>query len=863
MISGCCCGCKEKEVEVDEFANVTEVLSYDGTSTLAPYSRKVTGCGPVVACGTPVTEPVCSTMGFDYTILQEPWEISGIVGGTAGAGATVDRVENNYYSKTGAKVTVGNPCGYGWKGVQAMAVWCGVPGFGAEECCNAAGQEQVRYLTRTTKQRMWFRSTTTVEVSGTPCAGTVAWSDVVLFSELNIDLVENVDLVGNISSAMSVQYLETQTGQPDITNCNINSWGSGACNSVNAGTAVLFRSAPLTGACGVLTWGCGADEVVGTPGDVNALNKWAMPADTSSSTACPCADPGPNVQVTAYVGKPLVVSLSNTKLTATYEGQKTVTQSGGCLDNPQGQVEKTEYFYEKTVVLSGKNLYSSVLTDLTTLLGEWDLTDHKRYPWRTDSQTWLMPMVSRDAAAAGPGSGTFDVVTCLMPPTTAQYSGDIRGSPLPSGGYGDYYNFNHKNYYGDTGGGHCSSCVQSLGAANPLAAAATQWTNLEEGVQMFGPGAWLIDFEVTGYFGLGGGSPGDGGAVIVGQKWCETLEAWPRESSIRPCGRDRYLFDEANVGCVASWVDPNVTLDLPIALSGTVVMGSTLYTVTGGSGINYTLTSLGITSPVSCDGIANLRYPYPTTRGICGRLAATAVQTSPGLVTITTATNYLQTGDTVTVAGIGGITGGTVTVVNSTSFTISGTVTTPLTGWVHNVGITAATWDLEQPCSEHKFVVATAQSDLRNAGNVDYTFTDDTLAPTRSYPSVLYCTPNGESFPHGKAYPFGNIESDVCYGSFWGLIFYQAVADPYWQQPHVPCDYVSGGWTMTSDPCGVKDANTYPFPPLVEPSVGISTLPAAFGGGGYTGCYTPLSRATAHAYRAAWLVCNDAPGTCA
>ena len=868
MIGGCCCACKEKEVEVDEFENVTEVLSYDGASTIPPYARESSDCGYPTACGTPGTQPACDEMGFDYSILQEPWEVSGILGGSAGAGETVDKVENNYYSKTGAKVTVGNPCGYGWKGVQAKAVWCGVPGFGADECCDSGGQQQVRYVTRTTTQTMWYRVTQSLEISGTPCSGDLAWEDVVLYNQLNITLVENVDVFGNISSTKSVKYVASQTGGGAYSteSCNEESWGTGpgssGCKyaSTAIGAVPLYRNAPFTASCGIITWGCGADEVVGTPGEINDLNKWAPPSTTSNSGLCFCGDTGPDVVVMTSTGSPLVVSLSNIKITASYSGDTIFTRSGGCKDTKQGVYLRYEHFFEKTVVLSGENPYSNVIEDVKYLLSLWDLTDHKLYPWRTDSDTWQMPMVSRDAAAAGPGSGSFDVTTCEMLPTPPQYSGDIRGAPLPGGGYGKYYNFFHKNHYGDTTGGYCASCLDSIGASNPLDAAATQWTTLEEGVQMFGPGAWLIDFEITGYFSPSGGGPQDGGSVVIAQKWAETLEAWPRASSIRPCGRDRYLFDEANVGCVTSWDGTTVVLDLPVALSGTVVMGSTLYTVTGGSGSTYTLVSQSITSPVPCDGIANLRYP--TARGICGRLAATAVQTSPGVVTITTAANYLRTGDTVTVAGIGGIAGGTVTVINSTSFTLSGTVTTPLTGWVHNVGITSATWDLEQPCSEHKYVVATAQSDLRNAGNVDYTFTDDTLEPTKSYPSVLYCTPNGESFPHGKSYPFGNIESDICYGSYWGLIFYQAVADPYWQQPHVPCDYSGGGWTMTNDPCGTPTANTYPFPPLVEPSVGISTLPATFGGGGYTDCYTPYSRATAHAYRSAWLACNDIPPGC-
>ena len=411
IIGGCCCACKEKEVEVDEFENVTEVLSYDGASTIAPYARESSDCGYPTACGTPVTQPACATMGFDYSILSEPWEVSGILGGSVGAGATVDRVENNYYSKTGAKVTVGNPCGYGWKGVQAKAVWCGVPGFGAEECCDSAGQQQMRYLTRTTTQTMWYRNTQRIEVSGTHCAGDVAWTDLVLYSKLNITLVENVDVFGNISSSKSVEFLNTQTGQPDISSCNEELWGSGSgsgfCQYINAGTAVLYRNAPLTAACGILTWGCGADEVIGTPGDINAANKWAMPSGTSSTTACPCGDTGPNVQVTTYTGTPLVASLSNTRISVSYSGDKVVTQSGGCLDNPQGQVERTEYFYEKTVVLSGENPYANVISDVKYLLSQWDLTDHKLYPWRTDSDTWQMPLVSRDAAAAGPGSGTF------------------------------------------------------------------------------------------------------------------------------------------------------------------------------------------------------------------------------------------------------------------------------------------------------------------------------------------------------------------------------------------------------------------------------------------------------------------------
>jgi hypothetical protein len=918
MIFGfpCCCDDDCGDHVVPEYTNTTQVDNYtSGPALIAPYSRPwfvsdgSGGCLPASStiCGE-ADQPKCYTHGFDG-VPVDGLDISGI---TPGGDVTVDL---NGYEATAGTVTISNPC-YGWKAVAARAVWPGRFGFinSGTGCCPDGSETetkvQTKYTSITTVVHGRFESTYTVP----QCAGPDLVSTVLL--EIDYSQTASVDEYGNLTRSGSVSVNFSSTGDPTITSCIVGDnpgarfAGSAAGNFGDMdGMNVPRDLMPLDANCGIISVGTpGADPLdfpnhTGTATELNALEIFTL-LNNSGATEYSCGEETPRAVTYDFDAEssPAVFSLSDSVLSVEWGGGVTVTAPVCCdgefvEDVFATQVTTVEYSH--TVTLGGSRTYASVKADAETLLDEWPLTNDAVYPWRTDASTWLVPFVKRDAASTVPeidwgvvGGEGEDACNFV---SVTPYSGDILGAPNPAG-YDRHYNFRHIVWQADCNGdgsiqGNCQMSLGELGAS-PLPATATKWTDkgTDEGPQMRGPGGWMTNFHAAQYSDVED-SVEDG---ILVQKWAETIMDWPHVNYARPCGRDRYLFDETAIACIVDFTAPDLEIEAD-PLSGptefevgdVIAINTEVYQIaTKTDAQNYTVGSKLYDLLISCDGASKLRFP--AARGICGELNITdAVQTSPGVVTITVdRPHWLKrngsSSDTVNFTDVAGLGSGlTATVTGDDTFTVPGTLGAWTSGGTVSQTGAQTAWDTT--CPRKTYFTREWQSRFREYDEEDPEDLNYTVSEVqRSYtntsltrPYAVVISPNSDDTPaHGVRYDFGDIDHDQCFGESWHMDVVQAMADPYWQADHVPCDHGGGAWEQASEPCG-DDANHYDYPPLVEGvldlPVGAPTLPDGVilydegahgipGAVGHPNCIeTPYDRGTVHAIRAAWEVCDAWP----
>ena len=253
----------------------------------------------------------------------------------------------------------------------------------------------------------------------------------------------------------------------------------------------------------------------------------------------------------------------------------------------------------------------SILSDIDTLLGEWDMTDDALYPWRTDGDTSVAPMVSRnevpgnvsplefvpfavactpcaesgcpndcDTSCAGCPEGYGCVYTedcygnavcsedwaitysynLATDPNALLYDDSILGAPKPAG-YQGFFDFRWEDWQiVGTIGGLPDYEIVGWGSGSPgnfgVPLNATQWTNLQEAIQFPG-GAWIFynlnpSVAANGdCFNPGANCPSPA-AILIAQKWAETKVPFPSQNFFRPAGNDRFVYDEENVYAIGS-----------------------------------------------------------------------------------------------------------------------------------------------------------------------------------------------------------------------------------------------------------------------------------------------------------------------
>jgi hypothetical protein len=905
LLTCCCQGGCQLSYSVPGFDNVTTVTDYADPpgSNIAPYARvenELDGAGgcvpPSTGCGP--GQQVCYPSGFDRSADK--------YGGISTPGTAVN---HNGYQASGSNVTISNPC-YGWKAVAVEVHWPGVWGFiySGPACCASAGQDQTKYtsITSETHARYFLR----IEHVGPSCYDEdPGWY---FETELIVEAyqVASVDEFGNLTRSGSVSvYQETRgtyQNSTDIDSCDLDD------NPGAWGGLLPVGDVPLSARCGIIGFGHPAPTtgnkvapVTGTKAELNALELFAPPASQAES-GDPC-EPGyqPEIVVT---GNPAVFDLTDTTVSVDWD-QSIVTTTNNCCANANSSsdfyptvIQTQEVEFSKTVTLGGGIAYSAIQAEAIELLDLWSLNDDQVYPYRTDAATWLVPLVSRDAAATAPSIDWTivggDPVDCSFL-SSSPYSGEVRGAPNPSG-YARHYNFDHINWEADANGdgSFCGACNISRGAASvaPLTPAATQWTDKKQGIHTHGPGAWLTN-AFTGEFGATGAPANYVGDVVWAQKWAETILPWPGLSYSRPCGRDRYLFDEQAIACVVDFTPPNLEIEAAplsgpttFAIGDMIAIATGVYQVTGkADDQNYTVGSKLYDLLIPCDGASKLRFS--SARALCSKRSVVSATQSGGNVAITLAEDHWfkrngSQSDTVDFEGVAGLGNGlTVTVTGAKTFTVPGTLSGPYTsgGFVKSTGAPASaeTWDTD--CTRKTFVTREWQSNFRtyaeeyetNPEVLPYSLVTDQhqySSTSLANPYVVVISPNaGDTPTNGVRYDFGSIAHDQCYGEGWHMDVVQAVPDPFWQHEHIPCGHGANPWSQATEPCAEVPGETYAYPPLVEARkyapYGAPALPDGIamqidagipGQVSHPQCsMEPYNRGTVHAIRAAWETCYD------
>jgi hypothetical protein len=901
----CCCSGCQTSYEVPRFINTTVVDNYTaGPDTIAPYSRpwKFLSSGDCVLedCDIP-DEPVCASRGFDgSTNLYD--------GITPGGEATINY---NGYEESGT-TTVNNLC-YGWKGVMARKLWHGTRGFIESKCCpDGSGQSQVKYTTRTEVVSAHFHYDITFTAW---CEG----QDPPFLSQtidyiVEVTLNSAVDNYGNKTGSMTVSVTDitTENGSTvsEFESCLIDDIEG------TSGTVVAFTDGIIPAGVSVFGAECGdisftykessaAVPVVlaGTAEDLTTAAHFG-PLSGSTQGACGSGTSGGTTNIDIDPESHAAEwSCTDTELSVIWHSACEFSGVKCCDDFPNPGESARDYTgsafltYSHTVTLGGGVNYSSIKDQAKALLSEWSLVDDAAYPWRQDAMTWLVPLVTVDEARE-PVTPDFtfsqDEETCAAIVPAAQYTGEVRGAPNPAG-YDRHFNFDHINWIAgtNTGGTVCTACEGSIGmlSATPLPATATQWTDkgTTQGPNTHGPCAWISN-RITGQYGITGSLPDQIEDGVRMYKWAETVESWPALNYSRPCGRDRYLFDETAIACIENFDGTNLEIEeIPLSgptefsVSDIIAINTGVYQVaTKTDAQNYTVGSKLYDLLIPCDGASKLRFP--SVRGICGELdVVSATQDGGNVIIVTDGKHWLKrngtSNDTVNFSGVAGLGSGlTATVTDDTTFTVPGTLSGAYTsgGMVSQTGANV-TWDTT--CPRKSYFTREWQSryreyDIEDPEDVPYTVTEtqrgySSTSPTKPY--IVCISPNaGDTPTNGVRYSFGDIDHDQCWGEEWAMDVVQALNDPYWQEPHVACAH-SGEWAMDSAPC--SGDGDYEYPPLVEarltPPTGAPTetvplyvaesvgIPGAVG---HPNCsIEPYARGPVHTIRAAWEVCDTWP----
>ena len=596
-----------------------------------------------------------------------------------------------------------------------------------------------------------------------------------------------------------------------------------------------------------------------------------------------------------------------------------------------GGTQTESFSFEFSLSLSGANTSAAVLADAYALLKLWDLTDDHQYPWRTSGLLSTAPLVSRNELpevtnieflqtntmpdmtnpiADASGNAPFSTGWAATYGTMAWkdlnawnwhwkagyegtwadqlillFDGSILGAPKPAG-YQNAFEFQFVNYNWDGTEWNVISHGMYLDAYNAqiggdLPETATQWAN---NYFIIGtpPGASLRYNDPTqvGQNGYSGG-PLLGG--LVAYKYCEILERWNSYSFARPCGADKFNYDETQVYrannitgsgpgatlTLTNWMGEAVTLSdysgawggpcvggfYAIELAaGTVTLGNLLFAIPTGwkSASGDDDTCFGLLRFSSCPSLA-------------GRQSVTSAGTT---VTFTTSQPYFGIAASGTEqvdlydSGMNLIAGNVpATRINDSSFSVATAV--PNVAWVTIVGVT---YYFDDNYPKGDFLYHTWLFDFRtnqeynrifganppttailncsgtpiagptlNNGYADYQTYAGCLPFKPCCPAVVCFSPNAEVFPNGLTVAMPtDFQFDAQYGSRWQGVPQQVMDDPLWQKPHLPCDGtdpiddVDGGDSFTGQTITFVQDNGLCAANTVDPDTGLLTVYYAF-----------------------------------
>ena len=497
----------------------------------------------------------------------------------------------------------------------------------------------------------------------------------------------------------------------------------------------------------------------------------------------------------------------------------------------------TPFIYNSATVsieLSDPYTIAQVKTDAETLAAEIDLNDHVAYPFRTDGNSFIAPLViyNEVTMAVSPlvwhSCGWNDPnATTINSITGADNSDDIIGALLPAG-YGEgsprgVFRITHQNFYRSICGTPPAEAIgqRTMGKWTPnyLPANCGLWTQDVRFANTITPNLmWPCQFIVANTDG------------IYLQKWLETLIPPPNGSynAARPYGKDRFRIDETQVYCYeAGYIrdqdsNPIVSTTFTGLWGGISVDGfysgcSTDITgvLTLGTKVLDVPTDWTLPSEDQDDVFAKLRWEDATKHvpGFGGKLNVTATYDSGANKTTFTYTDspYIVDSDKISVMGFGDAILGTnltLTRLGDTSCTVSGDYSTAL--WIVPYKLFDGSTDgtkyyFANDTHKSTFVARTWTMEMDGWTITDSDVEQSCIAISPCTPQTLLASPNGEAGDYEMDWPASIDPNTVWLGQFM-----QWMQDPFYQTPHEPC----GGGPAPDTTCKI---------PYIEARIAVGT----------------------------------------
>lgn len=512
------------------------------------------------------------------------------------------------------------------------------------------------------------------------------------------------------------------------------------------------------------------------------------------------------------------VSLEFTRTETGVTWDFTLTKTLAPGDPEVGHPVIHTYHYYGTVTLSDVYSIVDVLIDAALLTTEWSLTNHSKYPFRTDTHTTVAPFVYRNEVSPPASPAGFQ--TCdWVDPHAADFDGAIIGGPLPAG-YGQavggnprgVFDKDHENFFR-------RNCVLGVG-----------WTQANESRGGFTPSylpantqKWTDDFQATSLFPSAFANADINGVYL--QKWCEIPIKRPSINFARPYGPDKFALDEtvgqvfyvSNIaGSVVTLQNLDFSAVSSLPFTGADIVGNAalggFYAVASVGSNTVTLGSKVYDLPAGWQTPSNdahfcfgkLRFPnapgmdfIDTTAEVGGRVAVTVSDgTTQTNIATATVQKYLSLGvnpETVDILDANLVPLATsvdlVRDTDSTFHVATAFATIATAKWivphVLNDGSTSGQkFKLADSRSKGDYVVRSWTVRISDGVVLATTQTDACLADSPCGTAFVGISPNAELSP--GAY-FWDFPTTINNGEIWIADVQFWRDDPFWQQPHTPC----------------------------------------------------------------------------
>lgn len=415
---------------------------------------------------------------------------------------------------------------------------------------------------------------------------------------------------------------------------------------------------------------------------------------------------------------------------------------------------------ELTSTLSDAYTAATVYSELVGLLGQIDMTDDKKYQWRTDAFTTIAPLVSY--REKGPTAPSATIGDCsYVDPSIADsgYDGTIRGPLLDAGKHG-FIDYDHMNFNACEDEG-CIWFLESHGAKSGGGVepdTATQWTDKQQASRM-SPFAFISMTGTQGAWSASTVSPFSTG-VLYAQKWAECRVMTHRFNSSRPCRADKSILDEQTTRCVTGVSGSTLTISSApsspysiVGVSGVMGVTDGIYPVLG------MLTTGGVTT-VTLGSMIEARS-FSDSDGIIGEIKYPSAGGCTGDFYLPPAGHYIYA----------------TWAHNFRDYQERDRV---ISQYASCASCASAAPDDSTPIRSHQETWGMRQSVSA------FAVTQGTAGFSACAPFVFCIRPAGQEDwgTGGAMFDFpGSFAADGRYGSLWQGEIIQQISDPYWQTP--------------------------------------------------------------------------------